>query len=167
MNTIYLNNNLKERFEKMRMNYNQKCMRKFLKRRFSHINSDNIRAFYLEVNEPIDEKLYEIKYYSSFAFYLYLYLKSNATGYLNERPDEFTISQPIKINFTRIAQKAGISINTVKSAFKELVNLGIAYSDATIPLCNNKVKECMILNSKYIIGYDENEHKIIYSIGNK
>lgn len=110
-----------------------------------------------------DPKLYEIKFHSSFAFYLYLYLKSKAIGYLDQGPDDFTISQPIKLNITKVAYEAGISRNTVKSAYKELKRLGIVY-DAIIPVFNNKVKECMIINPKYVIGYDENEHKVIYSI---
>jgi len=127
------------------------------------MNSENIRAFYERLKTAIDPKLYEIKFHSSFGFYLYLYLKSKAMGYMEQSPEDFTISKPIQINYTIVAQEAGIARNTVKAAFKELLRLNIVY-EAAIPVFNNKVKECIIRNSKYFIGYDENEHKVIYSI---
>ncbi|WP_276975766.1 hypothetical protein [Flavobacterium filum] len=141
-------------------------MRKFLKRTFSHKNSENIRVFYESLKTAIDPKLYEIKFHSSFGLYLYLYLKSKAVGYMDQSPEDFTISKPIQINFTKVAQEAGIARNTVKAAFKELLRLNIVF-ESVIPIFNNKVKECSILNSKYFIGYDENEHKVIYSMNSQ
>ncbi len=163
MKTIYLNNYMKERFDKMRLNYNQKCKTRFLKRKYSHVNSENINKFYAGLNITIDDKLFEIRYHSAFTFYLYLYLKSNAAGYQKESPAEFLVSMPLNVNFNLITKLAGISRNTVKAAFKELIQLGFVYFDDDIPLSKNKVKQCLLLNSKYLLGYDENEHKIIYS----
>jgi len=163
MKTIYLNNYMKERFNQMRLNYNQKCKTRFLKRKYSHINSENINKFYTGLNITIDDKLYEIRFHSSFTLYLYQYLKSNAVGYEEETPGVFAVSMPLNVNFNLITKLAGVSRNTVKAAFKELIQLGFVYYDESIPLSKNKVKQCLILNSKYLIGYDENEHKIIYS----
>jgi len=163
MKTIYLNNYMKERFDKMRLNYNQKCKTRFLKRKYSHENSENIKKFYTGLNSIADDKLFEIRYHSTFTFYLYLYLKSNAAGYHEESPGEFLVSMPLNVNFNLITKLAGVSRNTVKAAFKELIRLGFVYFDDNIPLSKNKVKQCLLLNSKYLLGYDENEHKIIYS----
>lgn len=164
MKTVFMNNLLTERFNKMRQNYNQKCMKKFLSRKYSHMNSENIRTFYESLNTAVESKLFEIRFHSSFALYLYLYMISRALKYSEQSQVEFTISQPITINFTQVAKLAGISRNTTKVAFYELVKLGIVIYEPAIPLCKNKVKECMIINPKLIIGYNENEHQVIYSI---
>jgi len=149
----------------MRLNYNHKCKRRFLKKKSSHLNSQKIKDFYLQLNTKHSDKLYEIHYHSSFAFYLYLFLKNSAEGYNSKCPDEFTISKPVKINFTKVAKMAKVSRNTVKAAYAELLNLGLVY-ETIIPIFSNKVKECMVLNDCYLIGYDEEKHRIIYSIDN-
>ena len=144
----------------MKMKYTEKCKKRFLKRKYNHLNRKNITGFYFELKDKVtfSDKMYEIKFKKRFSLYLYLYLKSQVP--LNS----FTISSPVEANFSRIAAEAGISKNTVKKAFWELVELGVVIYDESIPLSSNQIKKCLILNDGHFIGYDENNHKIIYAM---
>ena len=159
VDNIYLTDEQYRKVIRMKMNYTEKCKKRFLNRKYNHLNRKNLLEFITEneINEYSD-KLYEIKFKKWFSIYLYLHLK-NLIG-----SNEFTISEPIEVNFTQIAAKAGVARNTIKKAFWELVNFGLVIYDDLLPLSSNSIKKAMILNDKYLIGFNETEHKILYTL---
>lgn len=159
VDNIYLTDEQYRKVILMKTNYTARCKKRFLNRKYNHINKKNLFEFIAE-NEINDfsEKLYEIKFKKWFSLYLYLHLK-NLVGH-----NDFTISQPIEVNFTQIGEKAGVARNTIKKAFWELVTFGLVIYDDLLPLSSNSVKKVMILNDKFLIGFNETEQKILYAL---
>jgi len=161
MQIHYLNNILGERVVNMKLKYNEKCRRKFLRKKYSHMKKQNLKDFFdTYCIKEFSNKISEIDFRCYFSFYLYLYLKAIAEGY----DPGFTISGPIAINLTEISRQAGISRNTVKAASRELTNVGLIIYNDDIKLPNNGIKHYMLLNDSYLLGFDSEEGKIIYSI---
>lgn len=159
VDNIYLTDEQYRKIILMKSNYTARCKKRFLNRKYNHINKKNLFEFITDF-EIIDfsDKLYEIKFKKWFSLYLYLHLK-NLVG-----NNTFSISEPIEVNFTNIATKAGVARNTVKKAFWELVTFGLVIYDDLLPLSSNSVKKVMILNDKYLIGFNETEQKILYAL---
>lgn len=143
----------------MKMNYTARCKKRFLNRKYNHLNRKNLFEFIAdnEISE-FSDKLYEINFKKWFSLYLYLHLKNLVGG------NDFTISEPVEVNFTKIATKAGVARNTIKAAFWELVKLGLVIYDDLLPLSCNTIKKVMILNDKFLVGFNEAEHKIFYAL---
>lgn len=151
----------------MKLSKQERRKRWFERKRLNHLNSRKLEAFYKQHigNCGYSEKLYEIVFKSSFALYLYLYLKSQAKGYELERGADFSISQPVDVNFGRLVEISKMTRNTVRKAFWELVELGLViYSEDLKPEYHNSIKAVMVLNDKYFIGFDDIQKKVIYSI---
>ena len=150
---------------KEKAKYLSKRKKTFLKKKLNHINSTRLNAFHKNnITAKPSDILYTIKFRSSLSFYLYLYLKSIAKWY-----DDFKkISQPIEINFWRIHLKTGMVKNTTKKAFKELVEVGlILYNKDVTHKHHNSTKSVLIINDDYLIGFDEKNNEVIYSIAGK
>lgn len=159
VDNIYLTDEQYRKVILMKTNYTARCKKRFLNRKYNHLNRKNLFEFISE-NEisEFSDKLYEIKFKKWFSIYLYLHLKSLVGN------NDFTISEPIEVNFTKIATKAGVARNTIKKAFWELINLGLVIYDDLLPLSSNSIKKVMILNDKYLIGFNEADNKILYAL---
>lgn len=139
----------------------------FERKKLNHFNTKRLQVFFEKYigNCGYSEKLYEIRFKSSFAIYLYLYLKSLAKGYELERDADFSISQPVDINFGKLVEISRMTRNTVRKAFWELVQVGLViYNEKLKPEYHNSTKAVMILNDKYVVGFDETSKEVIYSI---
>lgn len=151
----------------MKLSKQERRKRWFERKRLNHLNSRKLEAFYKQhIGDcKYSEKLYEIRFNSSFALYLYLYLKSRAKGYEPERGAEFSISQPVDVNFGKLVEISRMTRNTVRKAFWELVELGLViYSEELKPEHHNSTKAVMVLNDRYFIGFDDKQKRVIYSI---
>lgn len=144
-----------------------KRIRWFCRKKLNHLNSVKFRLFWEKYCSKVNfsDVLYEIRFKCSFSFYLYLYLKAQAVGYDIEVGTDFTVSQPLDVNFGRIVKISGMTTNTVKKAFRELVNSGLLlYREDFKPKYHNSTKSIMILNDKQLVGYDQKKKRIIYTI---
>lgn len=151
----------------MKLSQQERRKRWFEKKRLNHMNSMKLEAFYKQYigNCGYSEKLYEIRFKSSFALYLYLYLKKRAKGYELEGDADFSISQPVDVNFGKLVEISRMTRNTVRKAFWELVELGLViYCEELKPEHHNSTKAVMVLNDKYFVGFDDKQKKVIYSI---
>jgi len=168
MQRLYLNNSEIARIRQMKLSQQERRKRWFEKKRLNHMNSIKLEAFYKQYigNCGYSEKLYEIRFKSSFALYLYLYLKNRAKGYeLDGGDTSFSISQPVDVNFGKLVEISRMTRNTVRKAFWELVELGLViYSEELKPEYHNSTKAVMVLNDKYFVGFDDKQKKVIYSI---
>lgn len=167
MQRLYLNNNDLVRIRQMKLSQLEKRKRWFKSKKLNHLNNKKIENFYKQHigNCEYSEKLYEISFQSSFTMYLYLYLKSQARGFELEGDANFSISQPVDVNFGKLVEISRMARNTVRKAFKELVDLGLViYSDNLKPEHHNSTKAVMVLNDCYFVGFDEKQKKVIYSI---
>lgn len=166
MQKLYLNSTDLEMIKKFKLSQLERRKRWFENKKLNHWNSSKIETFYKQHigNCRYSEKLYEIRFKSSFALYLYLYLKEKAKGYELEG-DTYSISQPVDVNFGKLVEMSGMTRNTVRKAFWELVEFGlILYSDDLIPEYHNSTKSVMVLNDKFLIGFNNVTKKVIYSI---
>lgn len=151
----------------MKLSKQERRKRWFNRKKLNHFNTKRLKVFYEQYigNCEYSEKLYEIRFKSSFALYLYLYLKSRAKGYGPERGADFSISQPVDVNFGKLVEISRMTRNTVRKAFWELVELGLViYSEELKPEHHNSTKAVMILNDRYFIGFDDKQKRVIYSI---
>jgi hypothetical protein len=165
MSILYIKNDELLKLEKMKIAHTKKCKLRFSKKRYNHYNKENISQFFNSLKVSYSDILYEVRFKISFSIYLYLYLKSISVPYEINTTKEFTISQPVEVNFSKISINAQISRNTVKRAFKELVSLGLLLYDRNLePHKHNGIKRCMLINDFYLIGFNENRNKIIYSL---
>lgn len=168
MPRLYLNNSEIARIRQMKLSKQERRKRWFVRKKLNHLNSKKIEVFYKQYigNCGYSEILYEIHFKSSFALYLYLYLKSIAKGYeLDGGDTSFSISQPVDVNFGKLVEISRMTRNTVRKAFWELVELGlVVYSDDLKPEHHNSTKAVMVLNDKYFVGFDDKQKKVIYSI---
>ena len=165
MSKINLSNKQMERVRQIGTRESDKYKRWFLKKKFNHYHNPRIIKFWglFEDKVSYSEKLYEVRMRSSFAFYLYLYLKSLAKGY--DEGTDFTVSAPIEVNFERIQKLSGVVKNTVKQAFWELVRVGLLlYTGKVKPRRHSTTKLVMVLNDKYLVGFDDATGKIVYSL---
>lgn len=167
MSHLYLNLEESKKVKKMKQRNINKRIRWFSRKKLNHLNSARFRNFWDKYCSRVvfSDILYEINFKSSFSFYLYLYLKSQAVGYDIEGGCNFTVSQPLDVNFGRIVKISGLTTNTVKKAFRELVNNGLfLYRDDFKPKYHNSTKSVMVLNDKQLVGYDRDNKRIIYTI---
>lgn len=159
-----------KKVKKIKLNNINKRKRWFERKKLNHFNSLKLKDFYVQylVNIEYSEKLLEIRFKSSFAFYLYLYLKSKAAPYEIDDYKTFCVSQPVEVNFGKLAEISKMTRNTVKKAFWSLVRVGLVIynEDAKSPY-HNSTKMVMLLNDKHLIGFDYDAERIIYSLNSK
>jgi len=170
MSKIFLSNRELEKVKTFRLCNSLKSKRWFENKRLNHLNNVKLRAFYAEYlsNIKYSDVLLDIRFKSSFAIYLFVFLKSKAKPFELESLDDYSISQPIDVNFGQIADMSKMSRNTVKKAFRELVKVGlIFYRTGAKGEHHNSTKSIMLLNDKHLIGYDRNAEKVIYSINSE
>jgi hypothetical protein len=163
---MYFNEDELKKIDKVREQRERRAKKWFMEKERNHLNSEKFRKFYeLFKDIQYSEKLYEIKFKSSFSIYLYLYLKSQAKPYEVEGDGNFSISQPVEVNFGKIQRLSQLTKNTVKKAFWELVNMGLLlFSEDLKPKHHNSTKAVMVLNDQYLVGFDEKRNRIVYSI---
>jgi hypothetical protein len=167
MYQIYLNPEESKKLKEIKQRDINKRIRWFCRKKLNHLNSAKFRLFWEKQCSKVkfSHVLYEIHFKSSFSFYLYLYLKSLAVGYDVEGDEEFSISQPVDVNFGRLVKISDLTMNTVKKAFHELVEVGLLlYRDDFKPKYHNSTKSVMVLNDKQLVGYDQDKKRIVYSI---
>ena len=157
-----LTNQLQEKCISSGSNYARKCERKFLNKRYNHINNKKIQDFYCSMDAMYSDRLFEVKFKKSFSFYLFLYLKEEYES--TYRITDYDFSSPVDVNFTLISEYADVGRNTVKRAYQELIDLGMVKPFVNDIWKNRAQNMCVVVNDRYLIEYDNKNHKAIYSI---
>jgi hypothetical protein len=167
MTNLYLDKQEIEMVHKQKEKYLQKRKRKFLKKKMNHLNNERLEKFYNQYLRDVkySEKLFLIKFKSSFSFYLYLYLKSQAKGI---DTNESCISQPVEFSICGTQRILGMVRNTVRKAFRELLAIGLVfYKNDLIQKRHNLTRAVIILHDDFLVDWDDKNRKVIYSINNK
>lgn len=166
MNALLLNNNEYQHILRYKQQQLAKSERQFKTRQKSHHKNAKLRAFYDLCDHEHHPVIYSVPFKCAFSFYLYAYLKFNAHPFEFEKGFfEWSLSKPVTITFGKIARVAGVSINTVKAAYRELVSLGfLKHADLLTDSAHNAPKSAMVVNDHYIIGYDDLSHKVLFDI---
>lgn len=140
-----------------------KATKKFYKKKLNHSNCPLLNEFYQKhCCQVYKQILHDLDFQCHFSFYLYLYLKKNAVPFSND-PSESAhkLSQTITLNLTKTAKLAGVSRNTLKKSFEELVKKGlILYSNNPTPRKSNRPKIVLLVFDNAIIGYEKEEDKV-------
>ena len=139
--------------------------KKFLKKKRTHLNNKQLAEFYSGLYVKFSEKVYEIKFKCFFTLYLYLYLKSQAKSYYEDDPSRvFNLSKPIDFNIQHIVDKSGVARNTVKRAFKELLQLRFINECEYVKPTHNSTKTVSIVNDHFMLCYVEKSHQVMFTI---
>lgn len=145
------------------LSYTMNCKERFFKKQYTHLCKDNLKEFYELCDVNYSDKLFEVKFKKSFAFYLFLYLKSEVKDRHGET--SFIISKPVDVNFSEISHYAGVSRNTVKWAYKELIELGLIIPAIPYEMPkHNTLKFCSVVNDSNLLLFDDVNRKAVYSI---
>ena len=132
--------------------YAKKCVQKFLGNKYNHVNNKKIQDFYCSIDSMYSDKLYEVKFKKSFSFYLYLYLKDCYEDFSGDM--SYNTSLPVDVNFSLISEYAKVGRNTVKRAYKELIDLGLVISLVGNGK-HNSIKKCQVVNDRKLVKFDE------------
>src|SRR5690606_34226344 len=127
--------------------------RKFLNKKYNHINNKKIQDFYCSMDAMYSDRLFEVKYKKSFSLYLFLYLKEEYESMYGITNYDF--SSPIDVNFTLISEYADVGRNTVKRAYQELIDLGMVKPFEGFNCKNRAQNMCVVVNDRYIQQYDK------------
>jgi len=141
---------------KLKQNVLSKAYKKFQDRNSQHCKNPYLRDFFNECATEFNPVLNTIPFRCFFSLYLYLYLKSKIERLERDMDRyQFRVSKPITINFTQIGKLAGVSINTVKSAFAELKQFKLlVFTDVLTEHIHNVSKIAMLVNDYYLVSYD-------------
>ena len=165
MKNIILNGKYYRKILEMQEKDLQRSKKKFLKRKRTHLNNKQLAEFYSGLNVNFTDKVYEIKFKCYFTLYLYLYLKSQAKSYYEEEPERpFNLSKPIDFNIQHVVDKSGVARNTVKRAFKELLQLRFINECVYVKPTHNSTKTVSIVNDHFLLGYVEKSHQVLFTI---
>lgn len=145
--------------------------RKHARKKRSYAKDTRYSSIMRSLEISFNPYLFAIQFRSSLSMYLFLYLKNEATK--TKPPDKYGIPQiysvryftfPVQIKFAKIARVLGFSRNSVKAAYKELLNMGLIMdtSEEFFP-DHLGTKTCILYNDEYIIHYDRNQRKVHYS----
>ncbi|MCB0724953.1 MAG: hypothetical protein KDC73_09610 [Ignavibacteriae bacterium] len=134
-----------------------------MSKRYNHINNKKRQAFYCSLGTKYSDRLFEVKFKKSFSFYLFLYLKDEYES--THGITKFSISSPIDVNFSLISEYAEVGRNTVKRAYKELVDFEMVIPFTWIGCKNpNQINKCMVINDLFIQSYDKKTSKVIFNL---
>ena len=137
-----------------------KLKRAFYSKKQNHLNSNKYEKFNELIKAKPSDILFEMRFRSSFSLYLYLYLKSIATFY-----PESSISEPVEVNFEKLKRLSGLSKNTIKAGFWELIQNQLIFfnEDTPVRMKHNQCKSILVFNDKYLIDACEIENKMNYN----
>lgn len=143
---------------------NTKRKAKFLKKKLNHVNSPKLAKLYETLNVPFSDKLFDIPWRSSFAFYLYLILKSRVK-FVDwcELPEYYKIAVSQDFNILKLSKATGVSRNTIRKSFKELIRLNLIEETNYVKPTHKSTRTVLVFNDYYIHAYDPGLGKVLYS----
>ena len=138
----------------------------FRSRKKCHMKETRLKYFYVSCAKEFNPVLYTIPFNCYFSFYLYLFLKAKAEKFRFEsNSEQFTVSKPMEINFSKIRRLTGIPMGTIKSAYRELQKFGfLIYTEELASDKKNESKYAMLQNDYYILEHDPIKDKTIFNI---
>jgi hypothetical protein len=142
----------------------EKQKRKFIKRKKNHLHNEKLHCFFNSLDVEYSHKIFDIKFYSTFTFYLYLYLKANVKIFTYEgMPDYFRLALSQDVNFSKIARLAGVSRSSVRKAYDELIEVGMIIETPHIAPQHLSTRTCMVFNDFYIHSYNRRTGKVEFT----
>ncbi len=133
----------------------QKC--KLEKKKLSHFNIPSLKSL-IGSNPVVPDQLYLIKFRHYVSLYLYMHLLSISKPIGVECP----YSNLMPVNISRIAAKVNCSRNTLRSAYNELLALGLIMEIGEF--IGNKPRMCSVVNYEFIAGFDTQNRKVVFNM---
>lgn len=149
--------------------------RRHLKKKRSYVNDKKLGAIMKHLQISYSYILYTIKFKSPLSLYLFLYLKNRA--YTTKVPEIYNLpamystkffSFPVEVRFSKMAKELGFTRNSVKYAYRELLDIGLI-QDTTEEILPEHLsaKTCIVFNDENILYFDSQKRKVCYSIQSK
>jgi len=153
-----------KKLHKLKQKDFKEAYKKFSKRKKTHLSDFRLAEFYKKCTDDFNPMLYTIPFNCYFTLYLYLFLKKQAERFdFDQGRYQFLFSKPFKVNVSEIARIACVPLNTVKSAFRELVHHEfLLYTEILSPIEKNQSKTSILANDHFIIGYDKTVGKTCF-----
>lgn len=127
------------------------------RKKLSHFKLPLLRSL-LGPNQVVPDQLYLIKFRHYVSLYLYLYIISLSEPISESSP----YSNLVRVNITKLSTQIECSRNTMKAAYKELLQLGLIME--INEFIGNKPKMCSVVNYDFIVGFEKNKGKVVFSI---
>lgn len=166
MKTICVNDREYRSIVRMRRKSLAQAEARHRRKKKTHYNDPKLKAFYTHCYQSPHPVLFTVPFKCSFSIYLYLYLKAQCEPFdFDKGRYQFYISLPVEINFAKIVRVSQLPLNTVRSAYRELVSMGLLMGAKF--LRGDKQNECkraMVVNDCFIFGHDKTTNKIFFNI---
>lgn len=142
----------------------RKKQNRFKRKRLSHFNSPKLKAILENYQVEFSSVLYEIPFKCYFSFYLYMILKSQVRfmDWL-DMPYYYKIAVSQDMNINKIHKQTGICRNTIKKAFRELVNFRMIEITDYVKPEHKSTKSILVFNDYYIHSFDSTLGYVLYS----
>jgi len=142
----------------------RKKQKRFKRKRLSHFNCPKLKAIFENYQVDFSPVLYEIPFKCFFSFYLYMIVKSQVR-FINwiEMPEYYKIALSQDLNINKIYRETGICRNTIRKAFRELVQMRmIEITDYVEPI-HKSTKSILVFNDYYIHSFATELGYVLYS----
>ena len=128
----------------------------FRNKKKTHLKEPGLKEFFEKCSDDFNQILFTIPFKCYFSIYLYLFLKKRADKFdIDKDKYQFVFSKPLEVNVSEIARIARVPLNTVKTAFHELVKQEfLIYTDELSLGNKNKAKSSILVNDFFLIGFD-------------
>ena len=166
MKIVYVNDRELKALGRMKQREQDLAVWRFRRKQKTHYKSERLRAFYSECDQSENPVLLTVPFRCFFSYYLYLYLKARCEPYdFDKGRYQFHVSQPVEVNFGQLTRHTQLPLNTIRSAYRELVAMGFLIgADLLKDTRQNVCKRVMVVNDYWLIGYDEHRRVALFNI---
>ncbi len=166
MKKIYVNDREYRSIVRIRSKSLAQAKARHRRKKKTHYNDPKLKAFYVHCYQSPHPVLYTVPFKCSFSIYLYLYLKAQCEPFdFDKGRYQFYMSLPVEINFAKIVRVSQLPLNTVRSAYRELVSMGLLMGAKFLRSDKqNECKRAMVVNDYFIFGHDATTNKIFFNI---
>ena len=163
MQLAYITDNDFNKLVKLKIREYEKAERKYKTKIKTHFKDEKLKSFFSNCSQEINPVLYTVPFDCYFSLYMYLYLKSKCEPYnFDKSRYQFHVSQPLDVNVTQIARLADISLNTVRTAYRELVSMGFLLGGDLLKIKVNQPNRVLVVNDFWLVGYDQTTKTVIF-----
>lgn len=141
-----------------------KCQKRFKRKRLTHFNNPKLKGVYDKYWVEHSPVLYTIPFKCYFSFYLYLILKSQVK-FLSwaDMKYYFRIAASQDVNINRIHTETGVSKNTIRKSYWELVRYRLIEITDYVQPYHKSTKSVLVMNDYYIHSFDRELGYVLYS----
>lgn len=131
-----------------------KKQKRYKRKRLSHFNNAKLKQIYDKYGVEHAPALYTVPFKTYFSFYLYLILKGRVK-FLDwpEMPEYYRIAVSQDFNIHQLHKETGVSMNTIRKAFWELVKMRLIELTDYVKPHHKSTRSVLVMNDYYLHSY--------------